>query len=244
MFRVVFLGMDLWLLHQLESCHIYLAGAYLPRAPYRLHRLFSPLIRQHPKYAKKLFGKAGAYRGLADHLAKHGIAALRGKSVNSTRFLGILKRIRPDLGIVSNFDQILGKELLGIPRHGFINFHPSLLPRYRGPAPLGHMLLNSEPLAGVTWHCMTPEPDRGDILAQESFPIEPNDSVKSMDRKARDAGMRLIGPLLQAIKEEKTTPVKQNEAEASYYPKLTGEEKQRLAAMEKKSAPLRKQGAL
>lgn len=242
MLRVVFLGMDLWLLHELRSCHVYLAGAYLPRAPYHLHRLISPLLKQHPKMIKKLFGKAGVYQGLADYLAEHGITTLKEKAVNSSRFFRVLRRVRPDLGVVANFGQILSKELLGIPQRGFINFHPSLLPRFRGPAPLGHMLLKNETRAGVTWHCMTPEPDRGDILAQESFDIEPNDSVKSLDQKARAAGARLIGPLLRDIEAGKTTPVPQNEAEASYYPKLTEDQKQRLAAMGKKSAPYRIQG--
>jgi methionyl-tRNA formyltransferase len=82
---------------------------------------------------------------------------------------------------------------------------------------------------------MSPEPDRGDILAQESFPVEPEDTVKSLERKARAAGIRLIGPLLEAIATETMAPVPQKEADASYYPKLTAEEKLQLAALGKRN---------
>jgi methionyl-tRNA formyltransferase len=160
---------------------------------------------------------------------------MQARSVNSRSFRNIMLRCKPDLGIVANFGQILSLPLLSIPTHGFINFHPSLLPKYRGPTPLGHILLNAETVAGVTWHKMSPKLDQGAILAQRDFHIRPDDTIRDLDKKAVALAIEMLNPLLASIAQNKLTPIAQDESQASYYAKLTKQEKMRLAQMGKLS---------
>jgi len=233
MLRVVFFGMDLNILDELRSCSVHLTGAYLPPALYWIRKHLTPLLRLHPRILKKCFGTVAVYGHLSDFLAEYNITALQSSDINGPEFLQILTRLRPDLGIVSNFGQILGDRLLSIPKYGFINFHPSLLPRYRGPSPLGHILLNNEISSGATWHRMTKKIDQGDILAQKTFPIKSQYTMRDLGAESLILAIRMLGPLLKDIEEERAQAQPQNEADATYYPKLTREEKKRLEKMEK-----------
>jgi folate-dependent phosphoribosylglycinamide formyltransferase PurN len=233
MLRVVFFGMDLSILEALRQCDVNLVGVYLPPAPYRFYldppfwRYLLPrfLIRRH-------LHTAAVFAGLSAFLAEHGIEPLRARNVNGARFRRRFVRCRPDLGVVANFGQVLGGRLLSVPKHGFINYHPSLLPKYRGPTPLGHILLHNETVSGVTWHKVTEKLDQGDILAQEEFKVAPEDNVKDLEARAVKIAASLLGPLLSDIFLGKGKTVPQDEALATYFPKLTRQEKQRLAARE------------
>lgn len=233
MLRVVFFGMNLDVLDELRSCSVYLTGAYLPPASYWIRKHFASLLRLHPRFFKKYFGTVAIYGHLYDFTEEYNITALRSPDINAPEFLQTLTRLRPDLGIVSNFGQILGDRLLSIPKYGFINFHPSLLPRYRGPSPLGHILLNNEITSGATWHRMTNKIDQGDILAQEIFHLKPQYTMRDLGAKSLVLAIRMLGPLLKDIEEGRAQAQPQNEADATYYPKLTKEEKKRLEEMEK-----------
>lgn len=233
MLRVVFFGMDLGVVDELRSCSVHLIGAYLPPASYWIGKRLALLLRLHKRFLKKWFGAVAAYGHIADFLAEYNITTLQSPNVNAPEFLQTLTRLSPDLGIVANFGQILGDRLLSIPKYGFINFHPSLLPRYRGPSPLGHILLNNETTSGATWHRMTKKIDQGDILAQETFPIEPQSTMRDLGAKSLVLAIRMLNPLLKDIEEGKVRERPQNETDATYYPKLTKEEKKRLEEMEK-----------
>lgn len=230
MLRVIFLGMDTRILDQLRRCPVDLCGAYLPPAPYWIRKKMRFLSR-FPWVIKKLFKKVTLHGHLADYLDAHQIPALPSQNINSHRFLTRIRRLQPDLGLVANFGQILGASLLAIPKFGFVNMHPSLLPRYRGPDPLGHILLQGEHLSGVTWHQVTPEVDQGDILAQSTFAVASNDTIKSIEEKALHLARDMMAPLLEGIAHATIKPIPQNEAEATYYPRLTKAQKAQLKAM-------------
>lgn len=233
MLRVVFFGMDLSILDALRQCPVRLLGAYLPDSAYRLY--LSPpwwLKRIPALFIQKNLRKNRVYAGLAKFLSEHRIKPLIARNVNQRTFRRLLLNIAPDLGVVANFGQILKKPLLSIPRYGFINYHPSLLPAYRGPTPLPHILLNKESLSGVTWHQMTVKPDQGPILAQKTFSIDPADSLKNLEKKCVHAAVALLGPLIETITAGNTRPIPQNEMHATYFPKVTKQEKQRLASIE------------
>lgn len=233
MLRVVFFGMDLDVLDELKSCSVHLIGAYLPPASFWIRKRLAPLLRLHPRILKKCFGTVAVYGHLFDFLEEYNITALQSPDINASEFLQTLTRLRPDLGIVSNFGRILGDRLLSIPKYGFINFHPSLLPRYRGPSPLGHILLNNEITSGATWHRMTKKIDQGDILVQETFRLKPQYTMRDLGAKSLVLAIRMLGPLLKDIEEGRAQAQPQNEADATYYPKLTKTEKKRLEEMEK-----------
>jgi len=233
MLRVVFFGMDLRVLEALRFCSVHLIGAYLPPAPYWIRKRLSPLLRLHQRFFQKRFRTVAVYGHLADFLAEHNITALQSSDVNNPEFLQTLAKLMPDLGIVTNFGQIIVDRLLNIPKYGFINFHPTLLPRYRGPTPLGNILLNGDKISGATWYQMTGKIDQGDILAQEAFSIEPDDTIRELEEKSMALAIKMLGPLIKDIEEGKLRARAQNEADATYYPKLTKEEKERLIAMRK-----------
>jgi methionyl-tRNA formyltransferase len=234
MLRVVFLGMDLRILDGLRRCPVHLLGVYLPPAPYRLLRRLPVFLRP---LARQMFRRpvktAMLHMPLARYVTDHHVATLPGTDVNSPRFVDAVAQRQPGLGVVANFGQILGPGLLAVPRHGWINFHPSLLPRYRGPTPLGHILLNRETVSGTTWHRIAGGIDNGDILAQKTFTVEARDTVKDLDRKSVQLAIDMLGPLIERIGRREITPVPQEEANASYCKKLTGQQKAQLAMMGK-----------
>jgi methionyl-tRNA formyltransferase len=100
--------------------------------------------------------------------------------------------MEPDVIIVCGWQQLVGEEILRIPSGGTIGFHSSLLPRYRGRAPVNWALIRGEKKTGVTMFYCDAEADAGDIIAQRSFPILMNDTCGTVYRKAARAVRRLI----------------------------------------------------
>jgi methionyl-tRNA formyltransferase len=233
MLRVIFLGMDLNILNALRSCPVRLSGVYLPPAPYWLLRHLPYIVKHHPRPLRRWLKPVAIYGQLYRYLLNHKIRSLRASDVNGPEFLQTVAELSPELGVVANFGQVLGDQLLQIPKHGFVNYHPSLLPRYRGPSPLGRILLNGETYSGATWHMVTNKLDQGDIAAQASFVIEPRDTVRDLLAKSLSLGIKMLQPLIRQIEEDKLYLQPQKEADATYYPKLTPQEKKRLADMGK-----------
>lgn len=105
--------------------------------------------------------------------------------------LTTLGTLQPDIGLVSCYPYRLPAELLAVPRHGFLNLHPSLLPAYRGPYPLFWQLRHGEPAGGVTLHWMDERLDTGDIALQEHIPFEDGWPAEAYNRRLGKAAGRL-----------------------------------------------------
>lgn len=99
------------------------------------------------------------------------------KSVLDEKFVKEIKSIKPDLGIVCSYCKLLPKEFLEIPKDGFVNVHPSLLPKYRGGNPYSHVIINGEKETGVTLHFMDEHFDTGDIIEQKRVEIFDTDTM-------------------------------------------------------------------
>jgi methionyl-tRNA formyltransferase len=99
--------------------------------------------------------------------------------------------MRPDLLVVAAYGQILSKEVLSVPRLGAINVHASLLPKYRGAAPVAYAILNGETQTGVTIIKITPGLDSGDMILQESLDILPDDTTGTLELRLAVLGARL-----------------------------------------------------
>jgi methionyl-tRNA formyltransferase len=123
---------------------------------------------------------------------------------------------QPDLIVTAAFGQILPKELIGYPRYGCINVHASLLPEYRGGAPIHKAIIDGKKETGVTIMYMVEKLDAGDIISQVRVPIEQDDNVGTMHRKLADAGSKLLIETLPKLINGEVTPVKQEEAEVTY----------------------------
>ncbi len=99
------------------------------------------------------------------------------KSFQDENFVKEIKSLAPDLGIVCSYCKLLPKEFLEIPKDGFINVHPSLLPKYRGGNPYSHVIINGEKETGVTLHFMDEHFDTGDIITQQKVEIFDTDTM-------------------------------------------------------------------
>lgn len=225
MLRGIFIGTELRILEELIRLPFKVVGVYLPQGHYWLldyHRFLPKKLMW--RYLKTVM----VHGRLAQFMKQHQIPKIMGTEINHPECINEIRKLNPDIGIVANFGQIIRKPVIEIPRHGFINFHPSLLPRYRGPHPFERIMLNGERKSGITWHRMTQKVDSGDILVQKEFLIEPSETIKDIEAKSMRLAILTIGPLLEDIEHGTATPKKQDESEATCFPELTETEKQQL----------------
>src|SRR5260221_3291726 len=108
---------------------------------------------------------------IADHLD---IPVLRLWRVNDEHARTDIAALDPDAVVMASFDQIIGARALALPRHGWLNIHPSALPLYRGPEPVYWTIADGEPTAGITLHRAAPRFDAGPVLAQRIIPVGPD----------------------------------------------------------------------
>ncbi|MEG2310567.1 MAG: methionyl-tRNA formyltransferase [Clostridia bacterium] len=123
----------------------------------------------------------------------------------------ILKRLKPDIIVVVAYGKILPDEILQLPRLGCINVHGSLLPKYRGAAPIQWAIINGEKTTGITTMFMDSSMDTGDMLLKEEIDIEENDNFESLYQKLEIIGAKLVVQTLDNIIEQKIIRVKQSE---------------------------------
>jgi methionyl-tRNA formyltransferase len=142
------------------------------------------------------------------------------EKVNAPEVLAQIEALKPDVIVVVAFGQFLGKRLLAIPPHGCVNGHFSLLPKYRGAAPVQAAIAAGEPVSGVTIMLMAEGMDNGDMLLKAIEPICSDDTaVTLMDRLAILGAVTMVKALKQMIAgESKREP--QNHAQATYAPKM------------------------
>src|SRR6266536_61402 len=115
--------------------------------------------------------------------ARAGLPVLQPEKARDENFIAELRRWQPDLIAVAAFGQILPGSILALPRFGGLNVHTSLLPKYRGAAPIQWAILNDEPETGVTIMKMDEGLDTGDLLASQSIPITPADNAQTLQSR-------------------------------------------------------------
>ncbi len=142
---------------------------------------------------------------------------------NSDSFVNELKALAPDLYVLSAYGHILSKDVLDVTRIGGINIHPSLLPKYRGAAPIQRAIMADEEKTGITIFFMDEKVDHGDVLAQRWIPIEKDDTYGSLSKRLARLGADMIVETIRIVEAGKYHPVRQ-EGEVTYAPKLKKEE--------------------
>jgi methionyl-tRNA formyltransferase len=130
-------------------------------------------------------------KGMATIAQAANISIAQPESVNTPEGLAQLRAMRPDLLVVAAYGQILSKDVLSIPTHGAINVHASLLPKYRGAAPVAYAILNGETQTGVTIIKITSGLDSGDMILQDSLDILPDDTTGSLEARLATLGAKL-----------------------------------------------------
>ncbi|MFH1283423.1 MAG: methionyl-tRNA formyltransferase [bacterium] len=128
------------------------------------------------------------------------IAHFQPEKLNDPSFINSLVDLKLDLGVVAAFGRKIPSECLEAAREGFVNIHYSLLPKYRGPAPIQHTLLNEEEFAGVTIFYLSEQIDEGPIFVQQKIPIFPEDDYISLEDKLTNLGLELLKDVLEKIK--------------------------------------------
>ena len=129
----------------------------------------------------------------------------------------------PDLFFVSEYGKILSKDLLEIPSIFGVNFHPSLLPRFRGPSPVNWQIIKGEKIAGITFHKIEEKVDAGPIIYQEELPILENEDALSLHNRLVELGVKRLGLVLNKLKNKNFTLTPQDETQATFTPLLTKE---------------------
>lgn len=143
------------------------------------------------------------------------------KGEDAQSSLEVIKKINPDVIVVVAYGQILPEEILNIPRYGCINVHGSLLPKYRGAAPMQWCLLNGEKTTGITTMMMDKGLDTGDMLLKQEISIGENETLAQLHDRLSVAGAQVLLETLDAIKNETLVRTKQNDEESTYSPMIT-----------------------
>ena len=150
-----------------------------------------------------------------------GFPVIQPESVKTDEFYHQISDIAPDLMVVVAFGHVLPKRVLEIPAFGAINIHASLLPKYRGPAPIQWAIVNGETETGVTTMLMDKGLDTGEILLTLKTPIRPADTAATLhDRLALDGG-EVLKNTLKGLESQSIRPVAQQHALATYAPMLS-----------------------
>lgn len=154
---------------------------------------------------------------------KHGIPVFQPVKIREEDAVLQLKEYPADVFVVVAFGQILSQEILDMPPFGCLNIHASLLPAYRGAAPIQWAVINGDAKSGVTIQQMDKGVDTGDILLAREIPVAPKETGESLYDKLMELGAELIVEALPLIERGEIIPQKQEEAKATYAAKLTKE---------------------
>ncbi|MCQ2512866.1 MAG: methionyl-tRNA formyltransferase [Lachnospiraceae bacterium] len=152
------------------------------------------------------------------------IPVMQPEKVGEDNVLDELEQLQSDLFVVVSYAQKLPKRLLEMGKYGCINVHPSLLPKYRGAGPLIGPILNGDEVTGVTIMEMAERLDAGDILAQEKFPLDPKETVSSLEEKAAAKGAEMLLKVIVGLEAGTIVPHPQNEAEHTYMKQISKED--------------------
>lgn len=155
--------------------------------------------------------------------AEQNIPVLQPQSIRTETFLEQVRELAPDLIIVAAYGKILPGSLLHLPPLGTINVHGSLLPKYRGAAPIQWAVIKGERETGVTIMQMDEGMDTGDILLPASIPIHDDDTAGSVFTKLADLGGKTLVRAIELLKEGKLHPIRQDERQVSLAPLLSKE---------------------
>ncbi len=166
-------------------------------------------------------GKEMQFPPVKECAVKHNIPVFQPVKVKEQEAVETLRTFDADIFVVAAFGQILSKEILEMPKFGCVNIHASLLPKYRGAAPIQWAVINGEKESGVTIMQMNEGLDTGDMLMKKAVVLEEKETGESLFDKLSQIGAELIVEALPKIEAGELVPEKQDEAKSSYAGRLT-----------------------
>lgn len=151
---------------------------------------------------------------------EYGLKVYQPKRARDKEFIEQMRLLAPDVMVVVAFGQILPKEILDIPKYGCVNVHASLLPKYRGAAPIQWAVIRGEKVSGVTTMQMDVGLDTGDMLLKTEVPLEADETGGSLHDKLSFAGGELLVKTLKGLEEGSVHPEKQDDGQAGEYARM------------------------
>ena len=173
------------------------------------------------KYQPNISDYCDQYNQLCN---KHKILLYEIADINDAKIKEILKKLEPDFIFVFGWSQIIDKEVLGIPRSGCLGTHPSILPKNRGSAAIPWQIVNNEKVSALTLFYLEDGLDCGDIVAQEIFEVDDDETAESFYQKVIDAGKKIIQQNLHLLLSGEAERTPQNHLLATYLVKRTPED--------------------
>ncbi|MBN2467493.1 MAG: methionyl-tRNA formyltransferase [Deltaproteobacteria bacterium] len=149
---------------------------------------------------------------------ENGLPLYQPEKINKDEPIELIKELSPDLIVVAAFGQILPQRILDIPKHGCLNVHASLLPKYRGAAPINWAIIKGETRTGITTMLMDKGLDTGDILLQWEIDIYPDETAGELHDRLAALGAEVLQETIQEWKKGAIAPRKQDESKASFAP--------------------------
>lgn len=165
-------------------------------------------------------GKKLSFSPVKDLALDYGIEVLQPQKASQEDFLNRLYEIKPDLIVVIAFGQILKKDILDLPKYGCINVHVSLLPKYRGAAPINWAIINGESKTGITTMFMDEGLDTGDIIMAKEFDLDSEINAGQLHDIMMEEGAEILSQTIRAIEEGSASRTSQNGKESSYAPMM------------------------
>jgi len=154
----------------------------------------------------------------------HNLPVFQPERIRDESFLKIYRNLAPELVVVVAFGQILPGEMITQPRFGCVNVHPSLLPKYRGAAPMQWSLIRGEETTGMTIMRMDEGVDSGDILLQKPVPITPEENFGSLHDRMAILGAGMLFQTISMIADQTIRPLQQDHAQATLAPRIKKED--------------------
>lgn len=141
-------------------------------------------------------------------------------SLRNAEILELVRSLAPELTVVAAYGKLLPEEILSVPLRGSINVHSSLLPKYRGAAPIQWAVLNGEPETGVSIMYMAKDLDAGDVILQKSTPIGETEDAQALTARLADLGAEALSETVRALAEGTASRIPQDHAKHTYAPML------------------------
>lgn len=160
-------------------------------------------------------GKKPAPPPIKQWAEQHGLLVHQPAKLNDGEFEAWLKALSPDLGVVAAYGRFLKEPILAASPKGYLNLHPSMLPKYRGPSPIRTAILNGDTHTGVTIMAISMEMDAGDILLQRESPIYPQDNNVTLTARLAEEGAELLVEAVRQVRDGAAVYTPQNHAEAT-----------------------------
>lgn len=177
------------------------------------HGVEVPLVVTHRDNPKETIW----FDSVAELAALHDIPVITPDNPNTPDIVERIRALQPDFFFSFYYREMLKRDLLDIPKHGALNMHGSLLPKYRGRVPVNWAIIKGETETGSTLHYMTEKPDNGDIVAQQAVPILPDDTALQVFQKVTVAAEMALHACLPDLLAGKAQAVPQDLSQGAYF---------------------------